>query len=395
MFLPNLDEALRIVASNEAFEASSFERNGYRIYNFGYRLPSYMDFEDPIPGSGLKAHELRGLTFIEAPDGSVSRHLLLRKFHALNQTTGFMLKDIIDKPDKKIVSCSEKLDGSIVRFISIGNEILARTKSSFSGPHARLAQELMANTSGLRDFIHDAHQQGLAPIFEMIGPEWKIVVEYDNTELRLIQMRDETTGELVDIANHPIMQKHDIQTSLVPGIRTMEQVMEYQETRKGVEGLVVLFSDNSLMKCKTRWYDDFHDFFFEKQRTDKKMVAMVLNETMDDALASMSNEDPVKEKAELVFNLVSHHVNQISDKITDAVSAFEGSTPDNDARKAFTMTHRGDPLLGLYMQALKNNSSRGILDLAKNYVGGMAKNEEGASKLIRKLQAETSVELKM
>lgn len=387
MFLPNLDEAKRIVAHNEAFETASFERNGYQIHNFGYRLPGYMDFEDPIPGSGLQAHELRGLTFIEAPDGSVSRHLLLRKFHALNQTTGFMLKDM-NNPNKAIVSCSEKLDGSVVRFISTGDELIARTKSSFSGPHARLAQEILEADTALKAFVQEAHQEGLAPIFEMICPEWKIVVEYDSQELRLIQIRDEASGELVDIANHSLVQKHDIKTAILPGIKTMEQVIAYQETRKGVEGLVVLFADNTLMKCKTRWYDDFHDFFFEKQRTDKKMVNMVLNETMDDALASMASDDPARERAELVFNLVSHHVNHIADTITQAVNSFPGEPTDNEARKAFTMSHKGDPLLGLYMQALKNNTPRAVLDLAKNYVAGMAKREEDATKLIKRLDSQ-------
>ncbi len=77
-FLPTLDQARRIVAGNAAFTTSSFETDGFRVHNFGYLLPGYMDFEDPVPGSGLQAHELRGLTFVEAADGSWTRHLMLR-----------------------------------------------------------------------------------------------------------------------------------------------------------------------------------------------------------------------------------------------------------------------------------------------------------------------------
>ena len=384
-FIPTLAQARQIVASNPAFQMSETTVGDIRLHDFGYLLPGYMDFEDPVPGSGMKAHELRGLTFVEYPDGTVTRHLLLRKFHALNQTTGHMLKDVVGKPGKRIVSVSEKLDGSVIRFIPVGDKLVARSKGSFSGVHCRLAMKLLVETPGLEAFVREAHSRDMAPVFELISPTWAIVVPYPVEELRLIQMRGETDGGYVDIASDESVLRHGPRTSIVPGIETIEQVVALQESERGVEGWVVMFEDGTLMKCKTRWYDDFHDFFFEKIRTDKKMVSMVLGETMDDALASMAADDPSRDAAEEISALVGDYVNAISREVSDAVAGFGGDTGDNAARKAFTQKHAGNPLIGLFMQSLKDPSPAVILGLAKRFVANMAKREEDAAKLLTQL----------
>lgn len=383
-FLPTLEQADAIVRGNPAFEKATHQVMGRTVHNFGYLLPGYMDFERPLPDRpDVKAHELRGLTFVEQADGTVTRHLMLAKFHALNQTAGHMLRDV---QGKRILSCSEKLDGSLVRFVSVGEDIVARTKSSFTGPHARLARTLLDADQALSDFVGEAHECGFAPIFELISPNWKIVVPYGEERLRLIQMRDEATGAYVDLDRHPLVMRHDIETASVPGIHSIADLLDAQAGARGIEGWVVRFDDGQLMKVKTTWYEDFHDFHFEKNRTAKKMLAMVLNETMDDALASMDPLDPARPAAEEANDLISAHVNETVRAITDAVATFEGDTSDNEARKAFTQSRRGDPLLGLCMQALKDSSPRTVLALAKSHVGRDGRREEDAQRLIQRLR---------
>lgn len=384
-FLPTLEQADAIVRGNMAFEKVVHEVMGRTVHHFGYLLPGYMDFERPLADRpDLKAHELRGLTFVEEADGSIRRHLMLGKFHALNQTAGHMLRDV---ERKRIVSCTEKLDGSLVRFIPVGGGLAARTKTSFSGPHAQLASKLLGADPALGAFVRDAHAEGLAPVFELLSPSWKIVVPYGEERLRLIQMRDEATGDYIDLDGHPLVARHGIDTASVPDIRTVADLLDAQATARGIEGWVVRFEDGQLMKVKTRWYDDFHDFFFERNRTAKKVLAMVLNETMDDALASMDAADPARAEVEEANALLSAHVNGTVRAISEAVAAFRGDPADNAARKAFTTERRGDPLLGLYMQALKDPSARAVLALAKGHLGRDARREEDARGLLDRLRA--------
>lgn len=387
-FLPTLAQADAIVAANPAFEKTTHQVLGRTVHDFGYLLPGYMDFERPVAEQPeLKAYELRGLTFVEEPDGSVRRYLMLGKFHALNQTTGHMLRDV---EGRRIVSCTEKLDGSLVRFIPIGDQLAARTKTSFHGKHARLASEMLAADGAMTAFVHEAHAAGIAPIFELVSPTWKIVVPYAEERLRLIQMREEATGAYLDLDSHPLVVRHGIETASVPGIQTIADLLEAQATARGIEGWVVRFEGGELMKVKTRWYDDFHDFFFERNHSTKKMLAMVLNETMDDALAGIDPADPVRADAEEANTLFSGYVNTTARAISDAIAAFPGDTNDGAARKAFTLAHKGDPLLGLMMQALKDPSPRAVLALAKSHLGRDGKREEDARRLLERLRVETA-----
>jgi hypothetical protein len=246
--LPTLDQARRIVAENAAFKSSTVELAGCKVHDFGYLLPGYMDFEDPVPGSGLKAYEMRGLTFVEHPDGTVDRHLMLRKFHALNQTVGHMLKDL---GAKRIVSVSEKIDGSLVRFITIGDELFARSKSSFHGPHVKLAAKLLAEDPALEAFVRETHARGLAPIFELVSPEWSIVLPYARDELILLQMRREADGSYVDLASDESVLRHNPRMAAAPGVRSLADVVAYQEGQRGVEGCYKLQHDVSAVSYAT------------------------------------------------------------------------------------------------------------------------------------------------
>lgn len=389
--LPTLAEAHAIVAGNPAFTTRVHEVDGLRVHDFGYALPGYMDFERPLADRPeLKAYELRGLTFVERSDGTVSRHLMLAKFHALNQTTGSMLKDLAGK---RIREVTEKLDGSLVRFIPLGNgKTVARTKSSFGGPHAHLAGSMYKSDPALSGFVNEAHAQGLAPIFELVSPTWKIIVPYSEDRLRLIQIRDEANGEILDIAGHPLVVKYGIETAVVSGMETIDDLMRAQATAHGLEGWVARFDDNTMNKFKTVWYDDSHDFLFEKNGSDKKMLAMVINETMDDVMASMQPDDDRRPAAEEANRLFSNHINQTVRAVQSAVDGFAGSSEDGAARKAFTMAHKGDPLLGLYMQSLKDLSPQAVLALVKGHVQRDGKREDDASRLLAKLrQAELNV----
>lgn len=382
-FLPTLDEAIKIVEQNDAFEMSIVEIEGCKVYNFGYLLPGYMDFEEPIPEEKhIKAYELRGLTFVEYPNGDIQRYLLLPKFFGYNQTKGYMHKDI---SHKEIKSASLKLDGSLVRFIPINGKIFARTKNSFFGIHADIANNLLKEDENLFEFVSESLSKDISPIFELVSPDYKIVLDYPETKLNLTQMRKETGDFIDDIEKHPLVQKYNISHSNLSDVKDLNELIERQKIEKNIEGWVIRFSDNQMIKVKTIWYDDMHDHFFEKNHSTKKMISMVANETMDDALSLMDPSWPAREKAETINISVSKFINETVKEIKKAVSQFEGNIYDNEDRKAFTLIHKGNPLLGLYMQSLKDQSSRNILGLVKGLVLKSAKTEDSANKFLKNI----------
>ena len=67
--LPTFDQCMFICEHNDKFRHKIVVVDGYDIHMFNYMLASYMDFLDPVPGSGLTAEEMRGITFVEDHDG--------------------------------------------------------------------------------------------------------------------------------------------------------------------------------------------------------------------------------------------------------------------------------------------------------------------------------------
>lgn len=390
-FLPTLEQAREIVRGNRQFQTQVHEVDGHRLHHFGYSLPGQRDFEDPVPGSGLRAHELRGLTFVESPDGSVRRHLMLRKFHSLDGAAGHAARDLADKP---VRHCGRKLDGSLIRFIPLGGRggppegLRARSMRSFAGPHVRLAESLLAGDPRLEAFVREAHAGGLAPVFELVSPAWKIVLDYPEDRLCLIQMREEATGAYLDLDGHPLVERHGIETPTVPGVRALRDLLDERAKGRDIEGWVLRYEDGSMVKVKTPWYEDMHDFVFEGRRTEKKMLEMALNGTLAEALGRLPPEDPDRGRAREVLELVPAWIDLTAARVLAGARAFEGDPSDNAARKAFTEARRGDPLLPFYMQALRDPRPETARRLAAGEVAKAGRREEDARRLVERLRAE-------
>ena len=94
-YLKTKEECDLIVARNEAFLRADRVVMGYNVAIYDYRLASLGDFVND------EAFELRGLTFVEQPDGTWERNILLQKFFNINQTEGWREDDV---KHKKIIT---------------------------------------------------------------------------------------------------------------------------------------------------------------------------------------------------------------------------------------------------------------------------------------------------
>ena len=131
-FLPTYEECRQICDANEnfLFYESRTEIDGFLISIFNYRLAQSNNFNQPIPGnSKIKAHELRGLTFVFNKDGSLyKRFLLLDKFWNMNQTECSMYSVV---KDYKIKNIYNKEDGSVASFIQLPSASVLRFTRCF------------------------------------------------------------------------------------------------------------------------------------------------------------------------------------------------------------------------------------------------------------------------
>jgi len=194
--LLSYNEALALTIGKDApfYESKLFVDN-FSVSIFNYRLAMYSDFIDN------DAFEMRGLTFVFNSDGSLfKRYLLLHKFFNLNQveeTQYSLIKDL------KIKSIHNKEDGSIASFIRLPNgDVIGKSKMSFESGQALGMNRLYKSNSDLKRFVDWSLDNDLVAIFEYVAPTNRIVLKYSDEELILLRLRDNKTGEYLDLSKY-------------------------------------------------------------------------------------------------------------------------------------------------------------------------------------------------
>lgn len=381
--IPTYEECVRIVANNAAFDHTRQDIDGMTVHNFGYNLPGLMDFERPIKDETIDAYELRGISFVEENGIFHGPYLMLDKFWCLNQTKGAMYDDV---KDQCIIRAQDKLDGSVIRFIRLPNgRIIAKSKGAIQNPHTTMAEMLLHMDSHLMAFVKQTLDAGQHAIFELIGPEYKVVLEYETQELRLLQVRDEN-GIYIDIREIPQVRDGLIKTSRFLDITTWEQVLEFQRTQRGVEGIVVTLP-NRLLKIKTDWYENMHRHFMEKDYSDKAFVEMTLDETMDDALAATDPNSAVYHRMTFISTSIGNWFNNTLREVDTIMQDNRFDPDDKQARGTFARNFNKHPLFDFLIVAMQvQNAPRSVvINDMKKVVRRMCKNHDMTRKFIDRI----------
>jgi RNA ligase len=355
------EEAKHITEISEAFYCSKNTVNGYEVEIYNYRLATYEDFVKN------DAYEMRGLTFVLNPmNGEWLRFILLDKFWNIDQVSA-TLTDVVK--DLQIMSVQDKLDGSLISFIPFPDgKILAKSKMSFDNDQAKMAQEYFDKNEGLQKFVAYALQDGYMPIFELVSPKNQIVLQYNETELRLLQIRNNSTGKYLPITYQKTMElfeENGVKCAhfFDPALYTVESLNELAQTTEGVEGWVVQFTNGLKVKKKTAWYNRLHGSISEIR--EDGIIELVLNEQIDDMLA-MLNEG--SEKRIFVEEIVSKTAHQFNHLVVEFKELRRKYFQDfEEDRKKFAMKHSKDRLFSPVVKTL-NTSFRDVEATAEGEV---------------------------
>lgn len=333
-----LKQAQVIVDHNDSFLTKIEEVNGVKVQQFSYRLASFSDFNSPVPDSDLKGFELRGISFLE--DGQ--RFLMLNKFFNLNETEGCMLDHV---KDKKIIRIQDKLDGSMIRFIRLPDgSVKAKTKYAFFSPQAEMADSIYKSNSAIRDVVDWSLDCGFAAIFELVSPYNKIVLDYPETELRLLQLRDEGDGSYIDFYTETNSYLKKIKFSEQEELIIWNDLLRMKEEVKNKEGWVVTLEDGQMLKVKTDWYLSLHRLLTENVYQTNVIVEAILDEHIDDVLSAIpENFAEVRQNIQNLSQIVVHHFNHVCDDVRSKVAEYTGD------RKYFSIKYKEEPYFGLYM----------------------------------------------
>lgn len=176
----------------------------------------------------------------------------------------------------------EKLDGSLVSISKYQGNMVVASKSSFTSWHKERAEKIINEKyPGLPQCI----EEDKTYVFELIDPENLIVISYgDTSDLYQLAVIDNETGKDLPMEHFgpPHVQRHD-------GYSSIDNLPE----RKGHEGFVIRFEDDTRLKIKHEDYVNLHSIVFQ---TNEKSIWRMLKEgnskeeVEDSLLASLPDE---------------------------------------------------------------------------------------------------------
>lgn len=285
-FIPSYDEAVAICQRNPVFYETKHKVNGYDVSVFNYRLATYDDFRSE------NAFEMRGLTFVFNSDGTLyKRYLGLHKFFNVNETEITQAHDI---KNYEVINVSNKLDGSMITFIELPDkEIVAKTKNAFDADQATRAMKMFNDDEVLKSFVREQLDKDHCVFFEYTSPLNRIVIKYSVSSLSLIKIRDGLTGEY--LFGESVPEGLKVAENETFGFTSLDGLMKTYETLEDKEGSVITFrkpdGEQLLVKVKTADYFAKHHIMTEFIYQENVIVEMILNETIDDMLSLIDDEE--------------------------------------------------------------------------------------------------------
>ena len=365
--LLSYNEALALTLGKDApFYESKLVVDGYNVAIFNYRLAMYSDFIDN------KAFEMRGLTFIFNEDGSLfKRYLLLHKFFNLNQVPESQYSLVSDYVIKSI---HNKEDGSVASFIRLPNgNIVGKSKMSFESEQALGMNRLYNSNSDLKRFVDWSLDNDLVAVFEYVAPTNRIVLKYSDEELILLRLRDNKTGEYLDLSKYS--DKIGSLKVAPSDVGTLDELVELSHSVEDKEGWIVQFTNGLFIKIKTSWYCSLHGLLTNDLYREHILVNYILDEKIDDVLGQIpETEVDAHERIDKIINVVKHSV---AEKVTDILKSYDlfleggvgkdwgGELRLQLMRKTFALKYRKDKNFAYVMSLSKGKD---VYELAKDWV---------------------------
>lgn len=293
-----IDDVLPYIEGRKDFVVA--DRGNYTVINYmvemGDTFPpvviqvepqSILDTSFIIDEGAAIRRECRGLVFCNK-----TKRILRRPFHKffnIGQREETLPANVdLSKPHVVL----DKLDGSLIApFRDHQGTIIWGTKMCAMDFHERVAA-FVSTQPQYTMFVNQCLRYNLSPCFEYVGPENRIVLNYQEEDLFLTALRDINTGEYVSYKEMAL----EAERLNVPYVRAfdswnnIDEFIEHARNLEDVEGFIVRFNDGTMVKAKCDWYVQIHRAK-EKILFDRHIVEMILDETIDDVKSMLPFED--------------------------------------------------------------------------------------------------------
>lgn len=295
----------------ERFSQKEFVVQGFKVVVFSYTKANtnkgYRLFRE------LDAFEMRGITFIFNLDGTIFNcNRMLKKFYNVDENEDNLL---VDLKTYEYLYSNNKDDGSLIQPILLPNlNIVCKTKNCFENSQTDKANKLLFDISGLYEFTNFWLSVCHSPLYEIVSTadsEDRVVLKYPKEDLILLRIRNNVSGELVDIRTISIPAS--ITVNKFEDFHSLEEAIKSLDDIKDKEGLVHTLrkpsSEIVMTKSKTQWYFHKHYFrhdFLENQFRTNIVILEILAEETDDIISGIRTNSIDSEDKELAEKAVQN-----------------------------------------------------------------------------------------
>lgn len=215
---------------------------------FSYHIANYSDWI--LPG----ALECRGIMFemnADKPVRIMSRPM--EKFFNVDENPLSMNVKFEDA-----MFYMTKEDGSLISTFYDKGVLGLKSKTSIHSDQVNLAAQWLNGQPDLKEHLKELSSRGFTVNMEYVGPKNRIVLGYEEAALRILNARDNETGEYVDmyeIYDDAVLRPY-IANIFDASVCSYDWVDEVRKM-EGIEGYIIVLP-NQMVKLKTDWYVALH-----------------------------------------------------------------------------------------------------------------------------------------
>jgi len=260
------------------------EKEDYDVIQYFYQDSNTFHTGDKL--TDMMRRECRGLVF------NKNGKLIRRAFHKFF--------NIGEKPETQPEllagdimrqSVLQKLDGSMVTPLPLEHGVRWATKMGLSDV-ALSAERFVARQRCYTAFADYCIARDLTPIFEWMDAHKPIVIQHEKSNMVLLAVRHNTTGEYMSYAAMselaeeyylPLVKLYDF------GAMPLGDFIAQAKEARDDEGFVIRYGCGQMVKMKSDWYVAIHNAL-EIAGSQRKIIDLILKETVDDVIASVPPE---------------------------------------------------------------------------------------------------------
>lgn len=290
---------------------------GTKCRLFAYHFVSYTDWLLP------DALESRGIMF-ELDENENPVRIMCRpmeKFFNLGENPMTMDLDL-----SRLDYALTKEDGSLISTFHDKNILFTKSKTSITSSQAIESKQLLLDVKhkSLHDRCLELALNGFTCNFEYVAPMNRIVLQYDEPKLILLNVRNNETGEYVNYSElyaDNVLRPYLVEIhKIIP--EYADQMIEEIRQMTDIEGYVFKHLDGIQFKLKTEWYSNLHRMK-DTLNNNEALFTIVVGGASDD-IKSLYNDEWSKTKIEKFENIFYEWLKTNSKYVLDLNKSLAG-----------------------------------------------------------------------